>query len=204
MRLVKISLIGGKTKLETLIRIFSDITEPIEVEKDVKILPGANTIITTIEKIASWGRRSSLWPLTFGLACCAIEMMATGASHYDLDRFGIIFRASPRHSDVMIVAGTVTKKMAPVLVNLYHQMPEPRYVIAMGSCACSGGIFNTYSTVQGVDEILPVDVYIPGCPPRPESLIEGILKLQEKIKNKSNLRIKDKDGSFGDSEDNKR
>lgn len=204
MLLGKISLIGGKTELETLIKVFSDITEPIEVEKDIKILPGANTIITTIDKIASWGRRCSLWPLTFGLACCAIEMMATGASHYDLDRFGIIFRASPRHSDVMIVAGTVTKKMAPVLVNLYHQMPEPRYVIAMGSCACSGGIFNTYSTVQGVDEILPVDVYIPGCPPRPEALIEGIIKLQEKIKNKSNLRIKDKDGSFRNSEDNKK
>lgn len=160
-------------------------TKTIEVEKGIKIVPGANTIITTLDNISSWGRRSSLWPLTFGLACCAIEMMAAGASHYDLDRFGIIFRATPRHSDVMIVSGTVTKKMAPVVVNIYHQMPEPRYVIAMGSCACSGGVFNTYSTVQGVDEILPVDVYIPGCPPRPEALIEGILKLQEKIKNYS-------------------
>lgn len=200
-----------------LIRIFDNTTETVEVEKDLKIVPGANTIITTIDKIASWGRRSSLWPLTFGLACCAIEMMASGASHYDLDRFGVIFRATPRQADVMIVAGTVSKKMSPVMVNLYHQMAEPRYVIAMGSCACSGGIFNTYSTVQGIDQILPVDIYIPGCPPRPEALIEGIIKLQEKIKGEpyhrdsclsgvcliNNTKLKGKDESRRDSEDNK-
>jgi NADH-quinone oxidoreductase subunit B len=154
----------------------------VEVQDGVRIIPGANTFITSIDKIVNWGRASSLWPMTFGLACCAIEMMAAGAAHLDLDRFGIIFRASPRQADCMIVAGTVTMKMAPVVRKIYDQMPEPRYVVAMGSCACSGGIFKTYSTVQGVDRILPVDVYIPGCPPRPEALIDGLLKLQQLIK----------------------
>jgi NADH-quinone oxidoreductase subunit B len=125
--------------------------------------------------------------MTFGLACCAIEMMAAGSAHYDFDRFGVIFRASPRQSDALIVAGTVTKKMAPVVRRVFDQMPEPRYVIAMGSCACSGGIFNTYSVVQGCDSFLPVDVYVPGCPPRPEALMEGVMKLQEKI-DKEQLR----------------
>lgn len=156
-------------------------TDLVEVEEGIKIIPGANTIITTIDKVINWGRMSSLWPLTFGLACCAIEMMTTGSSHYDLDRFGVIFRGSPRQADLVIIAGTVTKKMAPIVRKVFDQMPEPRYVIAMGSCACSGGIFNTYAVVQGCDEFLPVDVYIPGCPPRPEALMEGILKLQQKI-----------------------
>ena len=153
----------------------------IEVEKGVKIVPGTNAIITTLDNVVNWGRKSSLWGMTFGLACCAIEMMTSGASHYDLDRFGIIFRASPRQSDVLIIAGTVTKKMAPVVRRVYDQMPEPRYVIAMGSCACTGNIYNTYSVVQGCDTFLPVDVYVPGCPPRPEALMDGIIKLQEKI-----------------------
>ncbi|BAU23667.1 NADH dehydrogenase subunit B [Caldimicrobium thiodismutans] len=153
-----------------------------EVAPKVRQIPGTPVIISPLDEIFNWARASSIWPMTFGLACCAIEMMATGASHFDLDRFGIIFRATPRQADCIIVAGTVTKKMAPAVKRVYEQMPEPKYVIAMGSCACSGGIFKTYSTVQGVDEFLPVDVYIPGCPPRPEALIFGLLKLQEKMK----------------------
>ncbi|GBE04912.1 NADH-quinone oxidoreductase subunit 6 [bacterium BMS3Abin10] len=153
----------------------------VKVAEGIKVIPGANTLITTLDKLINWGRKSSIWPMTFGLACCAIEMMATGSSVYDLDRFGIVFRASPRQSDLLIVAGTVTKKMAPVVRRVYDQMSEPRYVMAMGSCACSGGIFNTYAVVQGCDEFLPVDIYVPGCPPRPEALMEGLLKLQDKI-----------------------
>lgn len=147
-----------------------------------------NFITTTVDGVINWARRSSLWPVTFGLACCAIEMMAAGASKYDLDRLGIIFRATPRQSDLMIVAGTLTRKMAPVVKKVYDQMPEPKWVIAMGSCATSGGIFDTYATVQGVDEIIPVDFYIPGCPPRPEALIDALVALQGKIKGERILR----------------
>jgi NADH-quinone oxidoreductase subunit B len=135
-----------------------------------------------LTRLADWSRKSSLWPMAFGLACCAIEMMSTSASRYDLARFGSeLFRASPRQADLMIVSGRVSKKMAPVLRQLYDQMPEPKWVLAMGDCASCGGVFNNYAILQGVDRVVPVDVYVPGCPPRPEPLIDGIMKLQERI-----------------------
>jgi NADH-quinone oxidoreductase subunit B len=135
-----------------------------------------------LSRLKDWSRENSLWPATFGLACCAIEMMATAAAKYDLARFGMeVYRASPRQADLLIVSGRVALKMAPVVRELYDQMPEPKWVIAMGDCASCGGIFNNYAIVQGVDRLIPVDVYIPGCPPRPEALIDGILKLQARV-----------------------
>jgi NADH-quinone oxidoreductase subunit B len=143
-------------------------------------------LLTKVEKAVNWSRKSSMWPLTFGLACCAIEMMATAASRFDLARFGMeVYRASPRQADLMIVAGRVSNKMAPVLKMLYDQMAEPKWVIAMGACASSGGVFNNYAIIQGVDKIVPVDVYVPGCPPRPEQLIDGIMKLHKKVMKES-------------------
>lgn len=145
---------------------------------------GLPIVLSTVDKILNWGRSNSLWGMTYGLACCAIEMMATGGSRYDLDRFGTIFRASPRQSDLMIISGTVTKKHAQFVRRLYDQMPEPRWVISMGSCANTGGMFNTYATVQGVDRIIPVDIYLPGCAPRPETLQYAILMLQQHIRSR--------------------
>ncbi len=143
--------------------------------------------ITTIDKIYNWGRRSSIWPMMFGLACCAIEMICTAASRYDLSRFGMeVMRPSPRQSDLMIVSGTVTKKMIPQIVRLYNQMPEPKYVLAMGACASGGGPFKEgYNVVSGVDDYLPVDVYVPGCPPTPQALLHGLITLQKKIDRQS-------------------
>ncbi len=140
-------------------------------------------LLTSVEKFVNWSRAGSTWPVTFGLACCAIEMMTTGAANHDLARFGMeVFRGSPRQSDLMIVAGRVSQKMAPVVRNLYDQMADPKWVIAMGVCASSGGMFNNYAIVQGVDHLVPVDMYVPGCPPRPEMLMDGILALHDKIK----------------------
>ena len=148
-----------------------------------------SVITTTVDSLFNWSRKSALWPMTLGLACCAIEMMATGASRFDMDRFGAgIFRASPRQSDVMIVAGTVTYKMASAIKRLYDQMPSPKWVISMGACANTGGPYPAYSVLQGVDKIVPVDVYIAGCPPRPEALLYGVIKLQEKIKKMKVIR----------------
>ncbi|HEX8719395.1 MAG TPA: NADH-quinone oxidoreductase subunit B family protein [Pyrinomonadaceae bacterium] len=148
-------------------------------------------ITTRLDSLVNWARKSSLWPATFGLACCAIEMMATTDSRHDLARFGSeVFRASPRQADVMIVSGRVSRKMAPVLRRIYDQMPEPKWVISMGACATSGGVFDNYAIVQGVDKIVPVDVYIPRCPPRPEMLIHAILMLQDKVMRES-LRDRD-------------
>ena len=153
-------------------------------------------LLTTVEGVAGYARKSSLWPATFGLACCAIEMMATGAAHYDLSRFGMeVFRASPRQADIMIVAGRVSQKMAPVLRQVYDQMMEPKWVISMGVCASSGGMFNNYAIVQGVDQIVPVDVYAPGCPPTPETLIHAIETLHQKIEDGELLKRRQATGA---------
>ena len=161
--------------------------DSIQVPDDLQ----ANVMVTTLDKVYNWSRKSSMWPLLFGLACCAIEMIATAASRYDLARFGMeVMRPSPRQSDLMIVSGTVTKKMVPAIVRIYNQMAEPRYVLSMGACATGGGPFKEgYNVVSGIDKYIPVDVYVPGCPPTPEALIYGLLKLHEKVERQSITKV---------------
>ena len=152
-------------------------------EKDVQELECDGILFTTLGKLVAWGRSNSLWPATFGLACCAIEMMQSTNARNDLARLGSeVFRASPRQADVMIVAGRLSKKMAPIMRRVYEQMPDPKWVISMGACASSGGMFNNYAIVQNVDSVVPVDVFVPGCPPRPEALIYAVLQLQKKVR----------------------
>ena len=148
------------------------------------LLEDEGIIFTTLDKAVNWARKSSIWPLGFGLACCAIEMMSMAAARFDVARFGAeVFRPSPRQSDLMIIAGRVSQKMAPIIRQLYAQMPEPKWAISMGACATSGGVFNNYAVVQGVNQVIPIDVYVPGCPPRPEALLYAIFQLQKKIDN---------------------
>jgi NADH-quinone oxidoreductase subunit B len=173
-------------RVETI--VLHDSSTPIigDVQK------GGNVVITSLDYLLNQARANSLWPLTFGLACCAIEMMSTVASRFDLARFGSeAFRATPRQADVMIIAGRLSKKMAPVLRQIYDQMPEPKWVISMGACASSGGVYNNYAIVQGADQVVPVDIYVPGCPPSPDALIYAFLKLQEKVKRTTAKSLKD-------------
>jgi len=150
----------------------------------------AEFAVAKVDDLVNWARRSSIWPMTFGLACCAVEMMQFAAPRYDMDRFGVVFRASPRQADVMIVAGTLTNKMAPALRRVYDQMPEPRWVISMGSCANGGGYYHySYAVVRGCDRVVPVDIYVPGCPPTAEALLYGVLQLQKKIRRTRNIRM---------------
>ncbi len=183
---------SGGPEVTRMVRVPADGSRVAPIEQLVEVLhrlPGGQILVTSIENVLNWARARSIWPLTFGLACCAMEMMQAMGTRFDLDRFGVIPRATPRQADLIIVAGRCTIKMAPVVRRLWEQMPEPKYVISMGSCATCGGPFyyDNYSILKGIDTVIPVDVYVPGCPPRPEALIEGVLKLQEKIQKERRL-----------------
>lgn len=169
----------------------SELQKADNVDSLLRAKNGAEFLVTGIDKLVNWGRKGSIWPMTFGLACCAVEMMHAATSRYDMERFGMVFRASPRQSDVMIVAGTLTNKMAPALRKVYDQMPEPRWVLSMGSCANGGGYYHySYAVVRGCDRIVPVDIYVPGCPPTAEGLLYGLLLLQKRVKGNRSLSLK--------------
>lgn len=183
---------SGGPEVTRMVRVPADGSREAPIEQLVEVLhrlPGGQVLVTSMENVLNWARARSIWPLTFGLACCAMEMMQAMGTRFDLDRFGVIPRATPRQADLIIVAGRCTIKMAPVVRRLWEQMPEPKYVISMGSCATCGGPFyyDNYSILKGIDTVIPVDVYVPGCPPRPEALIEGVLKLQAKIQRERRL-----------------